>query len=325
MGTSSILRRSGLFLLLCGLTTGTAIWYLHRPADLSSDFLYGNGRLEATEIDVATKIAGKLATISVDEGNDLNNGHFIAQLEVNDLQAQLRVAEAQVIQAQQSVDEAIAGVASAESQHQLAKVTLDRASRLMSKNFISKDQLDQASNTFQVTKANMNAANTRVKVAISAIHSAKASADVIRTTLQDATLTAPIAGRVLYRLAEPGEVLAAGSKVVTLLDMQNVFMSVYLSATDSGQIKVGSSARVMLDALNEPIPAHVVYVAPRAQFTPKEVETRNEREKLMFRIKVRIDPDWLSTHAAIAKPGMPGIAYIRRNDAVEWPAQLPVR
>ena len=325
MGTSSCLRRSGLFLLLCGLVASAAIWYLHQSADLSSDLLYGNGRLEATEVDVATKIAGKIASVMADEGNDVEADHVIAQLEVNDLLAQLRVAEAQIIQAQQGVDEAISGVASAESQYQLAKLTLDRANRLMSKNFISKDQLDQARSTFQVTKANLNAAQTRVKVASAAVNSAKASADVIRTTLRDASLTAPIAGRVLYRLAEPGEVLAAGSKVVTLLNMQDVFMSVYLSAADSGQLSVGSQARIVLDALPEPIPAQVVYVAPHAQFTPKEVETRNEREKLMFRVKIRVDPDWLKSHTTIAKPGMPGVAYIRRSADSAWPAQLPQR
>ena len=325
MSASTSLRRSLLLLLLFAIAIAGTVWYYRQPADLSSDLLYGNGRLEATEVDVATKIAGRVASVYADEGDHLQQHQKIAELEVNDIRAQLRAAEAQILQAQQSKQEALAGVASAQSQYNLAKVTLERSEKLMSKNFISKDQRDQVRSALQVAKANFNAAQTRVSAAEATETTANASADVIRSTLQDATLTAPISGRVLYRLAEPGEVLSAGSKVVTLLDLSDVYMSVYLSAAESGQVMLGTPARIMLDALPEPIPAKVVYVAPRAQFTPKEVETRNEREKLMFRIKVRVDPDWLKTHADLAKPGMPGVAYIKLSADTEWPAQLPVR
>lgn len=325
MSASTSLRRSLLLLLLFAIAIAGTVWYYRQPADLLSDLLYGNGRLEATEVDVATKIAGRVASVYADEGDHLQQHQKIAELEVNDIRAQLRAAEAQILQAQQSKQEALAGVASAQSQYNLAKVTLERSEKLMSKNFISKDQLDQVRSALQVAKANFNAAQTRVSAADATEAAANASADVIRSTLQDATLTAPISGRVLYRLAEPGEVLSAGSKVVTLLDLSDVYMSVYLSAAESGQVMLGTPARIMLDALPAPIPAKVVYVAPRAQFTPKEVETRNEREKLMFRIKVRVDPDWLLAHAALAKPGMPGVAYIKLSADTEWPAQLPVR
>lgn len=318
-------RHGFFFLLLCILAGSAAYWYYQQPTATYSDLVYGNGRLEATEVDVATKIAGRLASVDVQEGDDLQVKQKIAEIEATELKAQLRAAEAQIIQAQQSKQEALAGVASAQSQYNLAKVTLERSEKLMSKNFISKDQRDQVRSTLQVAKANFSAAQIRVSVAEAAEAAANASADVIRSTLQDTTLTAPITGRVLYRLAEPGEVLAAGSKVVTLLDLSDVYMSVYLSAAESGQVMLGTPARIMLDALPEPIPAKVVYVAPRAQFTPKEVETRNEREKLMFRIKVRVDPDWLLAHAALAKPGMPGVAYIKLSADTEWPAQLPVR
>ena len=318
-------RHGFFFLLLCILAGSAAYWYYQQPTATYSDLVYGNGRLEATEVDVATKIAGRLASVDVQEGDDLQVKQKIAEIEATELKAQLRAAEAQILQAQQSKLEALAGVASAQSQYNLAKVTLERSEKLMSKNFISKDQLDQVRSALQVAKANFNAAQTRVSAADATEAAANASADVIRSTLQDATLTAPISGRVLYRLAEPGEVLSAGSKVVTLLDLSDVYMSVYLSAAESGQVMLGTPARIMLDALPEPIPAKVVYVAPRAQFTPKEVETRNEREKLMFRIKVRVDPDWLLAHAALAKPGMPGVAYIKLSADTEWPAQLPVR
>ncbi|WP_321407133.1 HlyD family secretion protein [Tolumonas auensis] len=325
MSAFSFSRRSLFFLLLCILAGSAAYWYYQQPTATYSDLVYGNGRLEATEVDVATKIAGRLSSIEVQEGDDLQVKQKIAEIEATELQAQLRAAEAQVQQALESTQEAIAGVASAESQYNLARITLARSNKLMNKNFISKDQLDQDRSALQVAQAGLTAARTRVKAANAAVATAKANAEVLQSTLQDTTLTAPIAGRVLYRLAEPGEVLAAGGKVVTLLDLNDVTMSVYLSAAEAGQVTLGAPARIMLDALADPVPAKVVYVAPRAQFTPKEVETRNEREKLMFRIKVRVDPAWLATHATLAKPGMPGVAYIKLSADTDWPAQLPVR
>ena len=325
MSIFSFSRRSLFFLLLCILAGSAAYWYYQQPTATYSDLVYGNGRLEATEVDVATKIAGRLSSIEVQEGDDLQVKQKIAEIEATELQAQLRAAEAQVQQALENTQEVIAGVASAESQYNLARITLARSDKLMSKNFISKDQQDQDRSALQVAQAGLAAARTRVKAANAAVATAKANAEVLQSTLQDTVLTAPIAGRVLYRLAEPGEVLAAGGKVVTLLDLNDVTMSVYLSAAEAGQVTLGVPARIMLDALADPVPAKVVYVAPRAQFTPKEVETRNEREKLMFRIKVSVDPAWLATHATLAKPGMPGVAYIKLSADTDWSAQLPVR
>ncbi len=325
MSAFSFSRRSLFFLLLCILAGSAAYWYYQQPTATYSDLVYGNGRLEATEVDVATKIAGRLASIDVQEGDDLQIKQKIAEIEATELKAQLRAAEAQVQQSLESTQEVITGVASAESQYNLARITLERSNKLMSKNFISKDQLDQDRSALQVAQAGLAAARMRVKVIKAVVAAARANADVLQITLQDTVLIAPIAGRVLYRLAEPGEVLAAGGKVVTLLDMNDVTMSVYLSAAEAGQVVLGAPARIMLDALADPVPAKVVYVAPRAQFTPKEVETRNEREKLMFRVKVRVDPAWLATHATLAKPGMPGVAYIKLSADTDWPAQLPVR
>ncbi len=324
MHVTTIFRRIVLLLFL-GLLIGSAVWYFQRPNVVSDGLFYGNGRLEATEVDVSTKLAGKLASVIVDEGDDVSVHQIIADLEANELQAQLHAAEMQIVQAQQSVYEAETGVASAESQHQLANLTLERINKLFNKHFVSKDQLDQARSSVQVTEAALDATKMKVRVAQAAVDTAKASAAVIRTTIEDTRLKSPISGRVLYRLSEPGEVLASGSKVFTLLNMNDVFMSVYLSASDAGKIRLGSPARIVLDALTDPIPAKIVYVAPRAQFTPKEVETRNEREKLMFRVKAQIDSVWLEQHADLAKPGMPGVVWMKTSADIDWPAQFPAR
>jgi len=155
---------------------------------------------------------------------------------------------------------------------------------------------------------------------------AAARAETVRTRIDDSALTSPLAGRVLYRLAEPGEVLPGGGKVFTVLDLTDASMTIFLPTLQAGRLRIGDEARIVLDAIAEyTIPATVSFVSPEAQFTPKEVETRTEREKLMFRVKLRIDPDLLARHAAIMKTGVPGVAYVRLGADVAWPESLRVR
>ena len=139
----------------------------------------------------------------------------------------------------------------------------------------------------------------------------------------DNTLVAPRDGPIEYRVANVGEVLAAGGKVFTMLDASYVYMDIYLPTPEAGRIRIGSEARIVLDAYpDHVIPAKVVYVASQAQFTPKTVETKTERDKLMFRIRVRIDPDRLRGREALVRSGLPGLAYVRTDTATVWPANL---
>lgn len=127
-------------------------------------------------------------------------------------------------------------------------------------------------------------------------------------------------------MAEPGEVLAAGGKVVTVLDLTDVYMTIFLPTEQAGQVKIGAEVRLVFDALPDvTVPARVSFVAPGAQFTPKEVETQTEREKLMFRIKVKIDPGLLVNHLEHVKTGVPGVAYVRLDPLAEWPEDVQRR
>ena len=139
-------------------------------------------------------------------------------------------------------------------------------------------------------------------------------------------LLSPITGRVLYRLAEPGEVLGPGGKALTIVNLQDVYMEIFLPSEQAAAVRVGAEARLTVDALpGRAAPAYVSFVSPEAQFTPKEVETRTEREKLMFRVKVRIDPDLLARHLEKVKTGVPGVAYVRLDPSAEWPEDLRVK
>ena len=243
----------------------------------------------------------------------------------DDLRAQLRAAEAQVEQAKKAVDESRAGVRKSRTDLALAGKTLKRTESLVDKGFISRSKLDTDQTGMEGAMAGMDQAQSRVAEANAAVAAALAKVDSLRATLDDTALKAPIAGRVLYRLAEPGEVLAAGGKALTLLDLSNMYMTIYLPTDQAGRVALGSEARIVLDALQgQAIPATVAFVAPKAQFTPREVETRTEREKLMFRLKIKPDPAWLAAHRDLAKGGMPGVAYVRFDATAPWPASLQV-
>jgi len=139
-------------------------------------------------------------------------------------------------------------------------------------------------------------------------------------------LKAPREGRVQYRVAQPGEVLSAGGKVLNMVDLGDVYMTFFLPTDWAGRVKLGADVRLVLDAAPQyVIPARVTFVADVAQFTPKTVETAEERQKLTFRIKAHIDPELLRKHIRDVKTGLPGVAYVQLDPQAKWPAHLQVR
>ncbi len=294
-----------------------------RPAAGPAGFTSGNGRLEATEVDVATKMAGRVAEILPKEGDLVARGQILARLDLDELQAQSRESVAQVAQAEASGGEARAAIARYAADLALAKANLERTRQLVAKNFISAERLDRDASAVQVAESALAGARSRIGQADAAARGAQARVERMDAVLADGKLKAPVAGRVLYRLAEPGEVLGAGAKLLTLLDLSDVYMTVYLSTDLVGRLIIGDEARIFLDAQPDAaIPARVAFVADRAQFTPREVETRSEREKLMFRVKLRVDSTWLAANAARVKPGMPGLAWVRLDQNQPWPLKL---
>jgi len=131
---------------------------------------------------------------------------------------------------------------------------------------------------------------------------------------------------VEYKLVQPGEVVAAGGRLVTILDLTDVYMTIFLPTGDAGRVALGSDARIILDAVPDSVfPATVSFVAAEAQFTPKSVETANEREKLMYRVKLAIDPKLLETYREYVKAGLTGSAYVQVAANAVWPGRLALR
>ena len=153
----------------------------------------------------------------------------------------------------------------------------------------------------------------------------QASVTRLQVDIDDSQLKTDRTARVQYRVAEPGEVLQSGGKVLNLVDLSDVYMTFFLPTRQAGRVAMGSDVHLVLDAIPQYVlPAKVTYVASVAQFTPKTVETEVEREKLMFRIKARIDPELLRKHLRQIKTGLPGVAYVKLDEKAEWPAQLQV-
>lgn len=329
-------------------------WRSLDRVELPAGFASGNGRIEAVEIDIATKVAGRIKSIEVDEGDFVQQGQVIASMDTAVLAAQRREAEAELQRARIAVETAESLVLQREAEKRAALAVaaqrtaeLDAARRRLARTESLSEQsitavqaLEDDRARFEGAKAAVSAAEaqgaaadaaisvakSQVIGAQSAVEAARATIERIAADLDDSVLKAPRDGRVQYRIAEVGEVLAAGGRLLNLVDLGDVYMTFFLPTAAAGSVALGAEVHLVLDAAPQfVLPARATFVADVAQFTPKTVETAAEREKLMFRIKARIDPELLQKHIREVKTGLPGMAYVRLDPRREWPAELQVK
>jgi HlyD family secretion protein len=290
---------------------------------IAAGIAYGNGRLEADAINIDIKYAGRIAELFADEGDLVKGGQTVARMDTQDLAASLKKAQAQVKQASRAVEEAEANVKQQQSQVLLAQQQYDRAAYLVQKGFQTKEVMDQRQQQLDGAKAGLSAANLRVIAFQHALDAATHDVELYSVQIADNTLVAPREGQIQYRVANVGEVLPAGGRVFEMLDTAYVYMDIYLPTEQAGKVRFGADARIELDAYpHVAIPAKVSFISSQAQFTPKIVETQNERGKLMFRIRVRIDPDRLRDRADIVRSGLPAVAYVLTDPEAKWPPSL---
>src|SRR5262245_54050 len=297
-----------------------------RGATMPEGIVKTNGRVEATQVDIAAKYAGRLATLAVNEGDEVTAGQEVGRISSPEYEAQLRGARAQVLKAKQSLAEAEALIAQRKADQVFAKNDVERGQPLVEKGYMTKQVFDQRVAKADATQAALRAAEAQRDAAQFAIQTAQAEVDQIDAILVDLVLVSPRSGRVQYRLARGGEVLAAGQRVLTILDLNDVYMTIYLPAGQAGQLQLGDEARMILDPVPQyVVPATISFVATEAQFTPKSVETTEERQKLMFRIKLQVDPKVLDKYHRDVKTGVRGMGFVRTTSAVSWPADLAVK
>ena len=308
---------------LAATAGGGAYWWTHRLLPVPAGIAFGNGRLEADPIDIATKFAGRIAELRVDEGDVVRAGQALAVMDTRDLAQSLEKAEASVRLQEKAIGEAQANLTQVRTTVALAEQQMDRTATLLKSGFATRELYDQRRQQLDAALALENVAVAKLNQAQSGFEAATHDVGLLSVNIADNTLVAPRDGRIEYRLAGKGEVLPAGGKVFTMLDVGYIYMDIYLPTLVAGRVSVGDEARIVLDAYpNDPIAAKVTFISPQAQFTPKMVETQTERDKLMFRVRVRIDPERVHDRAARAQSGLPGVAYVRFEPAVKWPARL---
>lgn len=351
-GQKSWIRKGGIAAAIA--IAAMLLWQALQPSGLPQGIVSGNGRLEAVEIDVSAKSPGRINDITVDEGQMVQAGDVVAHMDTDVLKAQrqeaqaqfaearnaILVAESQVAQRQSERAAALATVRQREAELRAARKRLGRSETLaregatpLQERDDDQAQAEGASAAVEAARAQLAAIDAAIATARSQVIGAHSNVDAVSATIaridadiRDSALRAPRDGRVQYRVAQPGEVVAGGGRVINLVDLSDVSMTFFLPETAAGQIGLGSEVRIVLDAApGYVVPARISFVADVAQFTPKTVETESERQKLMFRVKARIDPQLLRRYMAYVKTGLPGVAYVRTDPRVPWPADLKTR
>jgi HlyD family secretion protein len=305
---------------------GIVAWLILSKPALPPGFAASNGRLEAKQVDIATKYQGRIAEVLADEGDTVESGQIVAKMDTQPLEAELRNAEAKIREEQDNRRTAQAEVAVKQAELAYAEKQYQRSKELVGRGAVSQQERDVDLSRMLAGRAALLGAQAQVVRAASSIDAATAEAERLRAEIEDSVLKAPIRGRVQNRLAEPGEVLAAGGKVLALVDLSDVYMYLFLPEPIAGKVALGSQGRIVLDAAPEyPIRAVVSYVSPEAQFTPKSVETAEERHNLTFRVKLQLDKTRLRQFEPYVKVGIPGMGYVRYDDSAEWPPVLQVK
>jgi HlyD family secretion protein len=295
---------------------------LKRRGALPEGIVSGNGRIEGKLVDISAKEPLRVKQVLVEEGAMVKPGQVVALLDTSTLQAQLAEAKAAVDAAQEKLAVSKASIVKQRSEIKLAEVEADRSARLVAQGAGSQRELDVRKTKSETTKATLAEVEAMLQTSTQNVEVAKANMQTIQTRIDDATLKSPVTGRVLYRLAESGEVLPAGGKAVTLVNLEDIYMEIFLPSKEAAALKVGAEGRITVDYDKRAVAGYVSFVSPEAQFTPKQVETRTEREKLMFRVKIQLPKEVATQYVDQIKTGVRGVGYVKTKDDAVWPKRL---
>lgn len=298
-------------------------YWQSRKSALPAGIVAGNGRIEGKLVDVAAREPLRIKEILVDEGALVRPGEVLVRMDTSTLESQLTEAKASLQAAEERLALARASIAKQKSEIKLAEIEAERSKRLVAEGAGSQRELDVRTTRVETTKASLAEAESMLQTATQEVEAARANVGTIQTRIDDATLKSPITGRVLHRLAETGEVLAPGGKALTLVNLEDVYMEIFLPSEEAAGAKIGAEGRIVLDYdPTHALPGYVSFVSPEAQFTPKQVETRSEREKLMFRVKIQVPKELASQLVESIKTGVRGVGYVKVKDSAVWPPSL---
>lgn len=303
-------------------------WHAQQAGVLPPGIVTGNGRIELTRSDVAVKYPGRIIAIHVDEGDSVQAGDLIAEQDNADTLAQLQGALAARDRALGAGQRAGGEAAARTVQADLAAIDWRETQKLGAQAMVAPVELEQRRLALAGASAGAQAARGGVAEAHAALGEAEAGIARLRNALADLRIRAPgVPGTrytVEYRVVEPGAVLPAGGRVVSLLDPDDASLTLFLPAPTVARLTLGDAARIVPEGFDRAIPARIAFIAPDAQFTPKFVETASERDKLTYRVKLTVPADVARGLRGRLKAGMTADGYVRTDPRAAWP-QLPLR
>lgn len=307
----------GLGLIGVVTASGVAYWRM-RPQPLPAQVVYGSGRIEADEVRVAPEVPGRLLDMRAVEGETLRAGEPLARIDAADFELQADRAQAQQVAAQRVAAQIDAQIGLAGHHAMTAKVDLDRYETLRRDGWIPAQRLDLVRNTYvaaadQVGVLRQQRAEAEAQATVAAKSLALARSQIAKTHI-----VAPLSGSVLERLAEPGEVVAAGQPIAVLANLATIKLKVFIVEKDLGKVRLGGPARIRVDAFpDRTFTARVAHIDAQAQFTPRDVHLADERSRTVFGVTLEA-----ANPEGLLKPGMPADSWILWDGRAGWPAIL---
>lgn len=297
------------------LVVAFGVWvYLSSSDNPKPGILEASGRIEGDQAAVGAKIGGRIVRLPIREGQALEAGQLIAEISSDQARAQLEQAEHDLHMAREQLAMAQAHFRQAEADRKKAEKDYVRYRELLTDKAIARQVADQARAAFDAAKAGQEAAAKQIEAAKARIQSAEAGQALAQANLNDTKVTAPFSGTVLRKLVQEGEVVAAGTPIVTFVDLSKLHVKVYLPERDIGKVKLGNPCRVYVDAFPERFfEAMISEVSQQAEFTPRDIHMKDERVKLVFAVKLA-----LMNPEGLLKPGMPADARIRWKVDTRW-------
>jgi HlyD family secretion protein len=290
-----------------------------------------SGTLESVDVNVGAKVPGQVLRLFIDEGSRVKAGDTLALLDRSTLRIQWEQAKAGVDLARaqyrlllngaraEDISAAEEALRQMESTMNNAREDFKRMKALLATHSVTQKQFDDAESRYTVTQAQYNTAKQNLQkmrrfarpeelaAAKARLDQAQAGADLLAKQLTDACIVAPVAGTVTHKPVEAGELVNVGTTVATISRLDTLNLMIYVSDTDLGKVKLAGVADVVVDTYpDRSFPARVIYISPIAEFTPKNIQTKEDRTKLVFGVKLEVDnPD------GILKAGMPADAYLK--------------
>ena len=295
------------------------IYYHNLTKDKQEYIIKGNGRIEGNETVISTKFAGQVVELKADEGDYVRKGDLLAVIDTRSLSAEIESDKMKLEEISKQISSIDGDIKAVKSDINLFEKEVSRTKALIKRSFSSQLELDRNTNSLEKAQAQLLVLESNRSALKASYESLKYLIKSKEINKEDMSIIAPTDGVILYRLVENGENLGANGKLFVMYNPDDLYMTVYMPSKLAGQVKIGDEAYIKLDAYkNESFSSKVTFVAENAEFTPKEVETQEEREKLVFRVKVVLNDN----SDRKAKPGMPGDGYIKIDNDKDWPSNI---